>query len=382
MIKGKKYFGPLRTAGLLGAVLFASVALISSQVAWSQSNAGWKSRWNKAVAAAKKEGKVVVWGPGGSAIRRAASDEFEKDFPGIKVEYSGGRGTSMATKMMAERNSQLYSVDVFINGPTTANFRLKPHNALDPLAPALILPEVTNPKNWAGHRLEYSDTDHRYNLVFFTQVSPQLVYDMKHVKASDIDTLAKLLNPKWKNRITINDPRVTGAGVPWFRRVWVEMGPKKATAYYKALRRQSGALTRNTRRQVEWIAQGKYAILVAPSSSAFRQLKKRGVKFGVLAQFKDIPSHTGSSTGTVSLINKAPHPNAAKVYINWLLSKRGQQVWQGVFGIPSRRTDISKSNVPDRAMPKPGVKYWPSYTEKNQTRTAAETKIIKKLFGR
>ena len=87
-------------------------------------------------------------------------------------------------------------------------------------------------------------------------------------------------------------------------------------------------------------------------------------------------------TGTVSLINRAPHPNAAKVYINWLLSKRGQEVWQGVFGIPSRRVDISKANVPDRAIPKPGVKYWPSHTEKNQTRSAEETKIIKKLFGR
>ena len=364
---------------VLGLALLASFAMVASQPAWSQ---GWKKEWDRTVAAAKKEGKVVVWGPGGSLIRKAASLEFQKDFPGIKVEFSGGRGTSMATKLRAERDSGLYSADIFINGPTTANFRLKPHKALDPIGPTLILPEVTNPKNWAGNRLEYSDAERTYNLAFFTQVSPQLVYDTKQVKAEEIDTLAKLLNPKWKKKLTINDPRVAGAGVPWFRRVWVELGPKKAAAYYKALRAQSGALTRNTRRQVEWIAQGKYSILVAPSSSAFRQLKKRGVKFGVLAQFKDIPSHTGTSTGTVSLINRAPHPNAAKVYINWLLSKRGQEVWQGVFGIPSRRVDISKSNVPDRAIPKPGVRYWPSYTEKNQTRSAEETKIIKKLFGR
>ena len=373
---------PPRFLAAMGIALVASFALVTSGPAWSQSGSGWKKTWDRTVAAAKKEGKVVVWGPGGSLIRKAASREFQKDFPGINVEYSGGRGTSLATKLRAERDAELYLVDVFINGPTTANFRLKPYDALDPLAPALILPEVTNPKNWAGNRLEYSDTKQTFNLVFFTQVSPQLIYDPKQVKPEEIDTLAKLLNPKWKKRITINDPRVSGAGVPWFRRVWVEMGPERATAYYKAIRAQSGALTRNTRRQVEWIAQGKYSILVAPSSSAFRQLKKRGIKFGVLAQFKDIQSHTGSSTGTVSLINRAPHPNAAKVYINWLLSKRGQQVWQGVFGIPSRRVDISKAKVPDRAMPKPGVKYWPSYTERNQTRSAAETKIIKKLFGR
>jgi ABC-type Fe3+ transport system substrate-binding protein len=353
--------------------------MVASQPAWSQ---GWKKKWDRTVAAAKKEGKVVVWGPGGSLIRKAATREFEKDFPGIKVEFTGGRGTSAATKLRAERDSGLYSADVFINGVTTANFRLKPYGALDPIGPALILPEVTNPKNWAGNRLEYADTERKYTLVFFTQVSPQLVYDSNRVKPEEIDTLAKLLNPKWKNKLTINDPRVAGAGVPWFRRVWVEMGPKKATAYFKALRAQAGALTRNTRRQVEWIAQGKYSILVAPSSSAFRQLKKRGVKFGVLAQFKDIQSHIGTSTGNVTLVNKAPHPNAARVYINWLLSKRGQEVWQGVFSIPSRRVDISKAKLPARSIPKPGVKYWPSHTEKNQTRSAEETKIIKKLFGR
>lgn len=377
---------PSRLFKIFGLPLLASFAFafafISSQPAWSQSGSGWKKTWDRAVAAAKKEGKVVVWGPGGSLIRKAASREFEKDFPGIKVEFAGGRGTSMATKLRAERDAGLYLVDVFINGPTTANFRLKPYKALDPIPPILILPEVTNLKNWAGGHLEYTDTGRTYNLAFFTQVSPQLIYDPKTVKPEEIDTLAKLLDPKWKNRITINDPRVSGAGVPWFRRVWVEMGPKKATAYYKAIRAQAGALTRNTRRQVEWIAQGKYSILIAPSSSAFRQLKKRGVKFGVLAQFKDIQSHTGTSTGTVSLINRAPHPNAAKVYINWLLSKRGQEVWQGVFGIPSRRVDISKANVPARAIPKPGVKYWPSHTEKNQTRSAEETRIIKELFGR
>jgi iron(III) transport system substrate-binding protein len=342
----------------------------------------WKAKWDAVVAAAEKEGKVVVWGPGGSAIRQAQR-EFEKDFPGIKMEYSGGRGTSMATKLNAQRDGGLFLVDVFINGPTTANFILKPAKALDPLPPVLILPEVTNPKNWWDGGIEYTDKDQKYNIAFFTQVSPQLVYNPKLVKEEEIDTLQKLLNPKFKGKITVNDPSTTGSGVPWFRRLWVEMGPEKAEDYYRKLRAQVGAMTRDTRVQVEWVAQGKFAILVAPSTSAFQQLRARGVKFGVLQDFADIKSHTGSSTGTVSLVNKAPHPNAAIVYINWLLSKRGQEVWQGAINVASRRVDVAKDQpLVAESAPRKGVKYWPSYTEENQARSAKEAAVIKSVFSR
>lgn len=363
--------------------LSLAVALLgASEPAAAQTNLDWKAKWDATVAAAKKEGKVVVWGPGGTTIRRA-QEAFEKEFPGIRVELSGGRGTSEAAKLVAQREGGLYLVDVFINGPTTANFNLKPYKALDPIDQVLILPEVTDGKNWMGGGVEYSDTDRKYNIVFFTQIAPELAYNPKLVKPEDINTFEKLLDPKWKGKITVNDPSVTGAGVPWFRRVWIELGPEKAENFYRGIAAQAGPMTRDTRVQVEWVAQGKVAVLVAPSTSSYQQLREKGVPLGLLDEFEGVKVITGSSTGTVSLVNRAPNPNAAAVYINWLLSKNGQTAWQNAINVASRRLDVDKSKpLVAESAPEPNGSYWPSYTEVNQTRTPREEEIINELFGR
>jgi iron(III) transport system substrate-binding protein len=363
------------------AVLLLLVGVLTSP-APAQTDTAWKTRWDTTVAAAKKEGKVVVWGPGGTKMRKA-QEAFEKDFPGIRVEFSGGRGTSEAAKLVAQREGGLYQVDVFINGPTTANFNLKPHKALDPIDKVLILPEVIDGKNWLGGQLEFSDTERKYNIVFFSQVQSELIYNPKLVKPEDIDTLEKLLDQRWKGKITVNDPSVTGGGVPWFRRLWVELGPEKAEEFYRRLAAQMGPITRDTRLQIEWVAHGKASLLIGPSTAAQQQFREKGVPLGELNEFKGVGAIVGSSVGTVSMINRAPNPNAAVVYINWLLSKNGQAAWQDAVNVPSRRLDIDKSDpLLAGSAPAADKRYWPSYTEVNQTLTPREDTLIKELFGR
>lgn len=375
----------LRTIGSRFAALAVLLPFLIgtlSASAFAQGDPGWKTKWEATVAAAKKEGKVVVWGPGGTKMRKA-QEAFEKEFPGIRVEFSGGRGTSEAAKLVAQREGGLYQVDLFINGPTTANFNLKPSKALDPIDSALILPEVTDGKNWLGGKVEFSDTERRYNIVFFSQVQSELIYNPKLVNPEDINTLDKLLDQKWKGKITVNDPSVTGGGVPWFRRLWVELGPEKAEAFYRKLATQMGPITRDTRLQVEWVAHGKAALLIGPSTAAQQQFREKGVPLGELNEFKGVGSIVGSSVGTVSLINRAPNPNAAVVYINWLLSKSGQTAWQEAVNVPSRRLDVDKRDpLLAGSSPTSDKSYWPSYTEVNQTLTPREAHVIKELFGR
>ena len=142
-------------------------------------------------------------------------------------------------------------------------------------------------------------------------------------------------------------------------------------------------MTRDTRVQVEWVAQGKVAILVAPSTSSYQQLREKGVPLGVLNEFVNVKVITGSSTGTVSLVNRAPNPNAATVYVNWLLSKNGQTAWQNAINVASRRLDVDKSKpLVAESAPDPKGAYWPSYTEENQTRDKREEELITELFGR
>lgn len=371
--------------GLLAAVFFVALGLASViclQTGFSQTKPAWQERWEKVLAGAKKEGTVVVFGPPGDLIRNAMIDGFKKAHPYINVEYSGGRSGEQAVKLGTERDGGIFSADVFLGGPTTANFQLKPMKALDPVRPALILPEVADTKHWRDNKHEFSDNDGIYDLVFVGQVSAPIVFDPRQVKREEIDELHELLNPKFKGKIVINDPLVSGAAVPVFRFIWETLGPQKATDYYKKLREQAAAVDRDQRRQIEWIAQGKYAILVAPSDGVLAQLLQRGLKFEVLEDFKDVGTYIGASFGTAMLINKAPHPNAAAVFLNWVLTKEGQTLWSKAMQHVSRRLDVPTDHLYPYAIPKPNVKYWAGYSEKAQTRSPEEEKILKELFGR
>ncbi len=359
----------------------------------AQMKPNWQQKWDKVLSEAKKEGKVVVWGPPGELIRDAMTQGFKKAFPDIAIEYSGARGGEQATRIKAERDGGIFSVDILLSGTTTAMTYMKPMKALDPIEPALILPEVTDLKNWRGKTLEFSDETTRFNLVFVNMLKTPLVYNPQLAKPEEIDELPKLLDPKWKGKFVLNDPLPSGSGNVTFRWIWRVLGPEKATEYYRKIRAQAAVVDRDQRRQIEWVAQGKYAFLLAPSDGVMAQLIQRGLKFGILQEFKDYGTYLTASFGSAMLINKASHPNAATVFLNWVLSKEGQTAWSKAMSHVSRRGDVSTDHLPPYVIPKPGAKvfsgtpktgdrYWISHSEENVQRTPEEEKILQELFGR
>jgi len=364
-------------------LIFVCLGLLVAPVSSSaQTKPDWKDRWGKTLADAKKEAKVVVFGPPGELIRQAFVEGFKKAYPDIDMEFSAARSGEQAVKLQAERDAGIYSVDVFVGGPTTANFQLKPMGALDPIRPVLILPEVADSKYWRDNRLEFSDKESLYNLVFGIELSPPIIYDPKQATRDEVDELHDLLSPKWKGKIVLNDPSISGASVPLLRFIWTSLGPEKASDYYRKLRAQTGAVDRDLRRQIEWVAQGKYPILLGPSPRTAGDLVKRGLKFEFVPEFKDIGGMTGSSSATIVKLNKSPHPNAAAVFINWLLAAEGQTLWSRATAQASLRLDVPKDHVPAYLVPGSKGKYWKSYTEEAQTRTAEEEKLLKELFER
>src|ERR1051325_8059442 len=107
--------------GVVAAVFFIFVASLAyTSSAFSQTKPAWQERWEKVLAAAKKEGTVVVLGPPGDLIRNAMIEGFKKAYPGMNLEYSGGRSGEQAVKLGTERDGGSYSADVFLGGPTTA----------------------------------------------------------------------------------------------------------------------------------------------------------------------------------------------------------------------------------------------------------------------
>jgi ABC-type Fe3+ transport system substrate-binding protein len=373
--------------------LIAFLILSLTSASFAQSKAQSNQTWEQVLGEAKKEGRVVVWGPPGELIREAMTRGFKQAFPNIVIEYSGARGGEQATRIKAERDGGVYSVDVMLSGTTTAMNQMKPMKALDPIAPVLMLPEVTDLKNWRGNKLEFSDETTRLNLVFSTMLKTPLVYNPKLAKPEEVDELPKLLDPKWKGKFVLNDPLPSGSGNVTFRWIWRIMGPEKAQDYYRKIRTNAALADRDQRRQIEWIAQGKYVFLLAPSDGTLGQLLERGLKLGVLPEFKDYGTYVTASFGSAMLLNKTPHPNAAAVFLNWVLTKEGQTAWSKAMEHVSRRVDVRTDHLPPymvpppnakffSAEPKPGDRYWLSYTEENVHRSAEETNILKELFGR
>jgi ABC-type Fe3+ transport system substrate-binding protein len=243
------------------------------------------------------------------------------------------------------------------------------------------LPEVADPKNWRDNKLEFSDRSTRLNLVFTTQNNVPLIYNPAQVKAQEVDELFKLLDPKWKGKIAVQDPIPSGTGNGVFRWLWHVLGPEKAKDFYRKIRAQAAAVDRDQRRQIEWIAQGKYPLHLGPGTVMY-QLEQRGLKFSVMPEFKDQGAYVTPGFGSAMLINRAPNANASKVFLNWLLTKDGQTAFCTGMGYVSRRMDVPTDHVPSYWIPKPDIKYWAGYYEEDATMSDEQIKFLKTLFGR
>jgi hypothetical protein len=101
----------------LGPKFFLTAFLVFSltQPSFAQNNPQCKPTWEQTLGAAKKKGRVVVWGPQGEVIREALTREFKKAFPNIAIEYSCARSGEQATRTKAERDGGVYSVAVLLN---------------------------------------------------------------------------------------------------------------------------------------------------------------------------------------------------------------------------------------------------------------------------
>ena len=356
-------------------------SLEPSSLGLAQNQPAWKQQWDQNLRAAKKEGKVVVFGPAGDLLRKALVEAFTKSFPEIALEYVGGRAAEQAIRIKAERDGGVYSVDVFIGGAVTM-MQLGSYGALDGIEPPLILPEVRDPNYWRDGRLEFTNPTTRYTLVFSSQLNPPVIYDRKQVNVNNIDELYELLDPRWKGKVVINDPLPAGASSSLFRWLWRTLRPDKATDYFRKIRAQAGVVDRDQRRQIEWIVLGKYAWLLGPNNNMLHQLAQRGLKFGVLPEFKDYGTHIGTGSGCIALMNRAPHRNAAVIYLNWFLNKEGQMAWSRASNLPTRRLDVPLDYIPSYLIVRPGANYWASYYETDALRSAREEAVIKELFAR
>ena len=352
--------GP-NTASFLVALLLAACSASGS--AGSPASAATAGGWQGIVTAARAEKQVDVISQSGNDVSAGLTDAFQKLYPDIKVELTSGNGSDVSTKLLTERAAGRFTSDVVVHGTTTIVSSLLPAGALDPIAPALVGPDDQDGSKWLGGKYNFADAPAQYDVIFTGGVHMPLIYNPSLVSAGEIHSYRDLLNPKWKGKIAMYDPRGAGAGLSMMTLFY--RSPTLGKDYITQLVGQDLSFTKDDRQLADWIARGTYAVGLAQQDFATLELKKKGVPIEYAPSLQE-PTYLNAGWGSVALVNKAPHPNAARVYLDWLLSKSGQERIASVSGYPSRRLDTSHEGLADYSIPKPGVQYVDDASEENQ----------------
>jgi ABC-type Fe3+ transport system substrate-binding protein len=122
-------------------------------------------------------------------------------------------------------------------------------------------------------------------------------------------------------------------------------------ALKELLQNQDLVVSNDLRQQAEWVIRGRYPIAIGLVPDAFLVFREQGLKINI-QPVGDSGWATSTGTGGIQFINRAPHPNAAKVYINWLLTKDVQTRLSAATQQNSRRLDVPPADpgaVPDPA---------------------------------
>ena len=325
--------------------------------AWASSTT--VSGWDKLVADAVKEGKVVVVAPPDPQLREALPAAFRAKY-GITLEYLGGPSSDTAARLRTERKAGLYTVDAALSGQQTITSVFFGEKMLDRLRPALIDPEVTDNTKWKAGKLPFVDPEEQYVLRLFSTRTPMFFLNTKYVKPGEIKSAQDLIDPKFKGKIIASDPTLPGIGSSDNARFYVQYGEDFVKKLYIE---QQPVLSRDRRQIGDSLARGAYPIALGAEDEEMERLQKEGFPIERIYSLDGMSDIVSSSVGQIVLFNNAPHPNAAKLFANWIASREGLEVFSRNRGGVPTRNDINEARfLPAEIIPKPGVEYFDAYS--------------------
>jgi iron(III) transport system substrate-binding protein len=328
--------------------LFASASLAQAQTT------DWKKDWETTLAAAKKEGTVVVLGQPSPAMRNEILPKFTARY-GIKVELIAGQSSTTVGKVRTERAAGIYSTDVFMSNGGTSISVLYAEKMIDPLKPLLVLPEVADPAKWKGGVIPFADPEKQYLLLMFSSVDSFMVVNQDFVKPEEMRNVKDLLNPKWKGKISTEDPVAAGGGgAGSASHFYTQMGPEFTKQLYLD---QEAVVQRDRRLLSDWLARGTAPICLTCHIDDMRTLVNEGYKLVELFDLEGLQNRVTPAPSLLSVANKAPHPNAAKVFVNWMAGKEALELYSANAQAATLRTDVDESFLDPRVIPKAGVQY-------------------------
>ncbi len=253
------------------------LCLTLTSVAHAQPKTDWQADWEKTVAAANKEGRLVIYH--GSDTDRIFA-VFQKKYPKIKVVSVTGP-SGLSSRIMMEQRSGKFIGNLYILGATTAYMVLyRGGGAFSPVKPTLTLPEVKDQSKWFGGSHKYIDEKGEYVFSFNGDLYAYYAYNTNLVNPSEIKSYWDFLNPKWKGKIITLDPTWGGPVSSPLRFMYnhPDLGPK----YLKRLFTEMDiTASRKTRQIADWLARGKFplSLFAGIKRTGFHVAKSKGLQW-------------------------------------------------------------------------------------------------------
>lgn len=320
--------------------------------------ADWQKQWDSWIAGAKKEGKLVLGSGPSPTARVKVPEAFKKAF-GVDIEYLGGSTSTLANRVRSEQESNQYTVDISVSGAGTSYVTLYGEKMVVPIKPYIINPEALDPAAWtSGKGVWYMDPTSEYFIRISNVASPQIVVNTDYLKPDGLKSWNDLLKPEYKGKAIALDPTQPGSGEQCGAYLYKTLGADWARRFYID---QEPGLTLDDRVMADAVAHGKYPIAVGERGEDIVKLQTDAFKVAVLRPWSEAPGYVSAAFGLLGMFKNPPHPNAAKLFLNWILMKDGQTAWNSAWKTASVRSDVSNAWVPDFIVPKPGLHYADAY---------------------
>ncbi|HEY7060561.1 MAG TPA: extracellular solute-binding protein [Chloroflexota bacterium] len=323
--------------------------------------------WDATVAAARQEGKLVISAPTGQ-LWREALEAFTQDYPGISLEMTGGNSRDFWPRLFQERDAGQFLWDLRVGGPDPEVFDARDRGALDPVRPLLVLPEVMDESKWfGGFDGMYADKAKEYLPAFVASASYNVYVNRNVIPESELSSEEQLIDPRWRGKIVIQDPR-GGAGLGTTTTQLAAFGEDYVRQLFT---QQDVVVTGDNRQQAEWVVRNRYPIGIGLRMDQVKVFEQQGLAVNV--QGLGTPRKLSLGSGGIQLISQRPHPNAAKVFVNWLLTQKEQERIAKAVETNSRRLDVPPGDMSELLEPSQMAQYVPhQYEELLPTRRRAQ----------
>lgn len=309
--------GAVVTAGMVSGAAFAAEGDVCANPKQIQ---GFKSCADQAKA--ESEGEIVVYSTDPEHGTVALLEQFKKLFPKIKTNYVRLQAGALYAKVLAERQAKSYLVDAMQISDMGLVLDFQKRNGYQ----RYVSPEM------AAFKPDYKSQPEGF-WTWGTIIMAGIAYNPTvTTKEEAPKTWQDVLDPKWADAVSV---KVSNSGLQ--HETWFELKRLYGDAYWQKFAAVKPRAFDSYVQQYDRLVNRQDKIIHTAQYSGYLEFKAKGAP----VEFVYPPDGLPAGPEVWGIISNAPHPNAARLYMDWLLSPLGQKALADALFLNSPRDDVA-----------------------------------------